>query len=121
MAPGRECHHPDVWDHEIGAVDSTPAFRRTLWKAGFEDKVTVVCAKAHLPSEIIIVPEFVFIDGSHDGDDPLWDYLHHTNPPPEFLAFHDTPIPAVAAACRRAEADGWVMVDAVGSLKVYGR
>lgn len=122
MAPGRECHHPDVWDDEIGAVDSTPALRRTLRRSGLEPKVSVVAA----PSGTVAGwwnqhIGFLFIDGSHDAPDPVLDFNDWHSHVNGFIAFHDTPIPAVADACRAALAAGWQLVDSVASLKVFGR
>lgn len=124
MQPGRDCHHPKTWDDELGMTDSLPALRRTMHKAGMVDKVTVIGAPStRVAPWLSIDAGFVFIDGSHDGPDPLNDYTTFGRPlsPGAVLAFHDCPIPAVGAAIAGAEADGFHQIDAVGSLRVFER
>ena len=40
--PGWEYHDPDVVDPGTGRMDTLPAFRRTLYRAGLEDHVIAV-------------------------------------------------------------------------------
>jgi hypothetical protein len=123
MAPGQDCHHPEVWDHEIGSIDSAPFMRRTLYRAGLDDKVTMICATGNTASRFVTRLDhgMTFIDGDHAGDAPMNDYLAWA-PNSGVLAFHDSAIGAVRTAYERALADGWELAEVVSdSLRVFTR
>lgn len=123
MAPGQDCHHPEVWDDEVNSIDSAPFLRRTLYRAGLEHKVTVICADANQVTRFMGPPAdgMTFIDGNHNGTGPMKDYKNWA-PDTGVLAFHDSAIPAVRDAVAQARLDGWTQVEQVGdSLKVFTR
>jgi MMP 1-O-methyltransferase len=124
MAPGQDCHHPDVWDDENGTIDTVRALRSTLRRAGLQDKVTVVCGYSLKVADWWTTPVgMVFIDGDHGpaaiDDFHAWqDFIL----PGGFLAFHDTAVPGVAIAVQHAKDEGWVELASVdGCLRVFTR
>lgn len=121
MAPGHDCHHPEVWDHETQTIDSAPGLRRTLWKAQLDPYVTVICQDANIVAPWIDAPiGFVFVDGNHAGDGPLNDY-RSWGPKTDIIAFHDSDIGFVKTAWEAAQADGFTLAEHVQSLRVFTR
>lgn len=73
--PGEGYHDPDLFDAELGRVDTLPALRRTIALADLEQNVVPVVG----PSAVIGAHwsgplSFVFIDGGHAMDTALADY-----------------------------------------------
>ncbi|MEU3183050.1 class I SAM-dependent methyltransferase [Streptomyces sp. NPDC006923] len=73
--PGWEYHDPTVVDQETGLMDTLPAFRRTLHRAGLEDQVIAVVGRS---SQVARVwgrqVGLVFIDGGHTDEHANADY-----------------------------------------------
>ena len=89
---GEEYHDPDLYDAELGRMDSLPAFRRTLARAGLEDCVVPLVASSAVAGRYWQTPlSFVFIDGGHSMQAAMTDYqtwVRHIVPG-GYLAIHD--------------------------------
>ncbi|MGW3624147.1 class I SAM-dependent methyltransferase [Streptomyces sp. NPDC000880] len=73
--PGWEYHDPAVVDPEVGRMDTLPAFRRTLFKAGLEDHVIAVVGRSPQVAAVWGRPlGLVFIDGGHTDEHAGGDY-----------------------------------------------
>jgi predicted O-methyltransferase YrrM len=73
--PGEAYHDPDLFDSELGRVDTLPALRRTLALADLEDHVAAVTGPSAAVGAAFNAPvSFVFIDGGHAMDTALADY-----------------------------------------------
>ncbi|MEU2394230.1 class I SAM-dependent methyltransferase [Streptomyces sp. NPDC007369] len=73
--PGWEYHDPSVVDPEIGLMDTLPAFRRTLHRAGLEEHVIAIVGRS--PQVAAVWGGelgFVFIDGGHTDEHATGDY-----------------------------------------------
>lgn len=73
--PGWEYHDPSVVDPEVGLMDTLPAFRRTLYKAGLEKHVVALVGRS--PQVAAVWGGklgFVFIDGGHTDEHANGDY-----------------------------------------------
>jgi predicted O-methyltransferase YrrM len=63
---GEEYHDADLYDAELGAMDSLPALRRTLAKADYEQCVIPLVASSAEAGRYWQTPlAMVFIDGGH--------------------------------------------------------
>lgn len=123
MRPGNDCHDPEVWDADIGATDTIPHLRRTMWLAGLERTVSMICATSNQTAEWWHTPiGFLFIDADH-GTQAIDDYLNWKRHLTDLLLFHDAdgPIASIMEACDLAETDGWELAEQVMSLRVYRR
>ena len=124
MAPGQDCHHPEVWDDTLGSINTVNALRSTLRSAGLEQNVAVVCAKSLAVAEWWTTPlGMVFIDGDHGpaAIDDFHAWQGHIMDD-GYLAFHDTVVPGVAVAVEQAKDAGWIELDSVDScLRVFSR
>ncbi|MGR8010791.1 class I SAM-dependent methyltransferase [Streptomyces hypolithicus] len=73
--PGWEYHDPSVVDPEVGMMDTLPAFRRTLHRAGLEEHVVAVVGRS---PQVAAVwggkVGLVFIDGGHTDEHANGDY-----------------------------------------------
>jgi len=89
---GEAYHDSDLFDAELGKMDSLPAFRRTLSLAGLEEVVVPLVAKSEQAGRFWQTPlSFLFIDGGHSMQAALTDYrtwARHVRPG-GFLAIHD--------------------------------
>ena len=89
---GEEYHDPELFDAEIQHMDSLPAFRRTLFRAGLEANVIpVVATSAQLGAVWQIPLGLVFIDGGHSfaaAETDLRAWMGHILPG-GYLAIHD--------------------------------
>ncbi len=96
--PGQAWHDPDLWDARAGAMDSLPAFRRTLAQAGLEDCVIALTGPSATIARHWHTPlGMVFIDGGHTMKAALDDYRGWAPRllPGGVLAIHDVfPNPA---------------------------
>jgi predicted O-methyltransferase YrrM len=73
--PGWEYHDPEVVDPEIGRMDTLPAFRRTLHRAGLEEHVVAVVGRSPQVARLWAKPlGLVFIDGGHTDEHATGDY-----------------------------------------------
>ncbi|MFE2073513.1 class I SAM-dependent methyltransferase [Streptomyces misionensis] len=73
--PGWEYHDPETVDPEVGLMDTLPAFRRTLFKAGLEDHVIALVGRSPQVASVWGSPlGFVFIDGGHTDEHAGADY-----------------------------------------------
>ncbi|MET8611098.1 MULTISPECIES: class I SAM-dependent methyltransferase [Streptomyces] len=73
--PGWEYHDPETVDPEVGLMDTLPAFRRTLFKAGLEDHVIALVGRSPQVASVWGTPlGFVFIDGGHTDEHAGADY-----------------------------------------------
>jgi predicted O-methyltransferase YrrM len=89
---GEEYHDPDIFDAEIGAVDSFKNFRVTLKTAGLEDTVVPIVTTSALAGRYWTTPlGMVFIDGGHSFEAALCDYRCWAGHivPGGILAIHD--------------------------------
>lgn len=89
---GEQYHDPDLYDSAVERMDSLPALRHTLLKAGLEGCVVPVVATSALAGRYWQTPlSMLFIDGGHSMDAALTDYrtwVRHLVPG-GFLAIHD--------------------------------
>lgn len=73
--PGEGYHDPELYDAELGRVDTLPALRRTLALADLErDVIAMVGPSALIGASWSGPLSFVFIDGGHAMDTALADY-----------------------------------------------
>ncbi len=129
--PGWEYHDPEVVDPEVGRMDTLPAFRRTLHRAGLEDHVIAMVGRSPQVAAVWGKPVgLVFIDGGHTDEHASADYegwAPHVAPG-GLLVIHDVfPDPADGGRApyriyRRALASGaFTEVSATRSLRVLRR
>jgi len=89
---GESYHDPDLYDAELGRMDSLPCFRRTLARAQLEEHVIPVVSSSLLTGRYWQIPlSMVFIDGGHSMAAALNDYrtwVRHILPG-GILAIHD--------------------------------
>jgi hypothetical protein len=117
MAPGRDCHHPEVWARENGSLSVL------LDTIADYDNVIPVVGPGHRFAETGVRPGFVFIDGDHSyrgckADVTVWGELLAPN---GLLAMHDATTGPPLQVREELEADGWELVDLVGCLAVLAR
>ncbi len=90
--PGEEYHDRDLLAADGAGVDSFPAFRATLARAGLEDTVVPIVAASALAARHWSTPlALVFVDGGHSREAALTDYrawAGHLRPG-GILAIHD--------------------------------
>lgn len=89
---GEEYHDPDLFNAQLGAVETLPALRETLFRAGLEDCVIPVIGKSATVAAHWTTPlGMVFIDGGHSMDAALADYRGWSGRilPDGLLAIHD--------------------------------
>ncbi|MFD9236363.1 class I SAM-dependent methyltransferase [[Kitasatospora] papulosa] len=73
--PGWEYHDPSVVDPEIGLMDTLPAFRRTLHRAGLEEHVVALVGRSPQVAAVWGASlGLVFIDGGHTDEHANGDY-----------------------------------------------
>lgn len=113
--PGEAYHDPSHFDSDSGRVDTLPAFRRTMARAGLEGHVVPIVASTALAGRHWRTPlGMVFIDGGHSEVAALTDYRTWAPHllPGGILAIHDIfPDPADGGQApyliyRLAEASG---------------
>ncbi len=72
---GEEYHDPELYDTKFEVMDSFPAFRHTLMRAGLLDTVVPIVASSQLAARQWSTPlGMVFIDGGHSMEAALTDY-----------------------------------------------
>ncbi|WP_320783839.1 class I SAM-dependent methyltransferase [Streptomyces sp. CRN 30] len=73
--PGWEYHDPETVDPELGVMDTLPAFRRTLRRAGLEDHVVALVGRSPQAAALWRAPlGLVFVDGGHTDEHAGADY-----------------------------------------------
>ncbi|MFJ4013832.1 class I SAM-dependent methyltransferase [Streptomyces sp. NPDC090026] len=73
--PGWEYHDPETVDPEIGLMDTLPAFRRTLHRAGLEEHVVAVVGRSPQVARVWGGKVgLVFVDGGHTDEHAAGDY-----------------------------------------------
>ncbi|GAA1430650.1 class I SAM-dependent methyltransferase [Streptomyces thermospinosisporus] len=73
--PGWDYHDPETVDPELGVMDTLPAFRRTLHRAGLEDHVVALVGRSPQIASLWASPlALVFIDGGHTDEHATADY-----------------------------------------------
>jgi predicted O-methyltransferase YrrM len=90
--PGEEYHDQDLYDPQLGTINSFPALQRTLRLGGLEETVVPVVASSALTAKAWTTPvSLVFIDGGHSLETALADYRSWASwiRPGGVLAIHD--------------------------------
>ncbi|MFC7220078.1 class I SAM-dependent methyltransferase [Streptomyces polyrhachis] len=129
--PGWEYHDPTVVDAELGVMDTLPAFRRTLHRAGLEEHVLALVGRSPQAAALWGTPlGLVFVDGGHTDEHASGDYegwAPHLAPG-GLLVIHDVfPDPADGGQApyriylRALESGAFEEVSATGSLRVLRR
>jgi hypothetical protein len=73
--PGEEYFDPDLFDPEMGCVDTFKEFRRTIKKAGLDKTVVPIVSRSDLAARLWATPlSLVFIDGGHSYETAHSDY-----------------------------------------------
>ncbi|GAA4766662.1 MULTISPECIES: class I SAM-dependent methyltransferase [Streptomyces] len=73
--PGWEYHDPETVDPETGLMDTLPAFRRTLHRAGLEEHVVAVVGRSPQVARVWGGRVgLVFVDGGHTDEHAAGDY-----------------------------------------------
>ncbi|MEU6588502.1 class I SAM-dependent methyltransferase [Streptomyces sp. NPDC046881] len=131
--PGWDYHDPETVDPEIGLMDTLPAFRRTLFKAGLEEHVVALVGRSPQVASVWNAPlGFVFIDGGHTDEHATADYegwaphvaeggllvIHDVFPHPEDEFTGQAPY---RIYLRALESGAFTEVSATGSLRVLRR
>ena len=117
MAPGRECHHPDVWARENGSLsvllDTIDEF----------DNVVPVVGTGEQFAQTGVRPGFVFVDADHDYLPCLQDFLTWSAllAPGGIIALHDADATGPGRVRGEAVEAGWVLAEQVRSLAVLTR
>ncbi|MFK0115715.1 class I SAM-dependent methyltransferase [Streptomyces sp. NPDC090994] len=131
--PGWDYHDPETVDPELGVMDTLPAFRRTLYRAGLEDHVVALVGRSPAIAALWRTPlALVFVDGGHTDEHATADYEGWAPRVAEggLLVVHDVfPDPvdeftgqAPYRVWLRALASGaFTEVSATGSLRVLRR
>jgi predicted O-methyltransferase YrrM len=128
---GWEHHDPTLVDDETGLMDTLPVFRRTIERAGLEDRVVAVVGRSTTVSAHWRTPlSLLFIDGGHGEVPAQDDYTGWARwvMPGGLLVIHDVfPDPADGGrppydVFLRALAGGsFAEVEALGSMRVLRR
>ncbi len=90
--PGEEYHDRELFDPDIGVMDSFKAFRKTIAEAGLEENVVPIVARSEVVARCWETPlGMVFIDGGHSLEAAMADYNSWASKvlPGGFLAIHD--------------------------------
>jgi predicted O-methyltransferase YrrM len=73
--PGWEYHDPSLVDPRTGRIDTLPAFRATIERAGLEEHVVTVLGRSSQVAALWRTPlALVFVDGGHTNDAARSDY-----------------------------------------------
>lgn len=90
--PGEAYHDPAHWDQAAGAMDTAPALRANLRRAGVEHAVTVMIGRSATLGRTWRTPAgMVFLDGGHAMSTALTDWRAWSRhvAPGGILAIHD--------------------------------
>jgi predicted O-methyltransferase YrrM len=131
--PGWDYHDPATVDAEIGLMDTLPAFRRTLFRAGLEEHVVALVGRSPQIAAIWNSPlGFVFVDGGHTDEHATADYegwaphiaeggllvIHDVFPHPEDEFTGQAPY---RVYLRALESGAFTEAPAPGSLRILRR
>ncbi|MFE7230076.1 class I SAM-dependent methyltransferase [Streptomyces sp. NPDC002405] len=131
--PGWDYHDPETVDPEIGLMDTLPAFRRTLHRAGLEDHVVALVGRSPQIAALWNTPlGLVFVDGGHTDEHATADYEGWAPRLAEggLLVIHDVfpdPVDEFTGQApyrvylRALESGGFTEESATGSLRVLRR
>ncbi len=89
---GEEYHDPEIFDKEVGLVDSFKEFRKTVAEAELEATVVPIVAKSAVVARCWATPlGMVFIDGGHSFEAAFADYSSWSSHvvPGGYLVIHD--------------------------------
>lgn len=116
--PGEEWHDASLYDADLQRMDSFPAFRKTLFRAGLEQTVVPIVASSAQAARHWGAPAgMVFIDGGHSAEAALTDYRCWAGHIAKggLLAIHDVfPDPADGG---RPPFDIWQLAQASGLFR----
>ena len=90
--PGEEYFDPELFDAQIGRVDTLRMFRKTIESAGIEDTVVPMVCKSEVAACKWATPlGLVFIDGGHSIESVFSDYNSWAGhiQPGGYLLIHD--------------------------------
>ena len=90
--PGQFYFDPELWAPDSGTIDTISYFRRTIERAGLEDVVLPIVCRSSVIARFWRTPlGLVFIDGSHDYESVLADFVGWKDKlvPGGYLIFHD--------------------------------
>jgi predicted O-methyltransferase YrrM len=128
---GWQYHDPDLADREFGRLDTLPAFRRAIARAGLEDHVVAVVGGSTTVSAHWRTPlSLLFVDGGHTDEHVTADYegFGRWVAAGATLALHDIyPDPSdggqapYGVFCRAVDDGDFVEVAALGSMRVLRR
>jgi predicted O-methyltransferase YrrM len=128
---GWQYHDPDLADREFDRLDTLPAFRRAIARAGLEDHVVAVVGGSTTVSAHWRTPlSLLFVDGGHTDEHVTADYegFGRWVAAGATLAFHDIyPDPSdggqapYGVFCRAVDDGDFVEVAALGSMRVLRR
>jgi MMP 1-O-methyltransferase len=128
---GWEHHDASLVDDESGLMDTLPVFRRTLERAGLEDRVVAVVGRSTTVSALWRTPlSMLFIDGGHAEEHAQNDYtgwapwlmtggllvIHDVFPDPA-----DGGRPPYHVFLRALDSGDFTEVEALGSVRVLRR
>jgi predicted O-methyltransferase YrrM len=131
--PGWEYHDPATVDPELGVMDTLPAFRRTLYRAGLEEHVVALVGRSPQIAALWRAPlGLVFVDGGHTDEHVGADYEGWAPRVAEggLLVLHDVfpdPVDEFTGQApyrvylRALESGAFTEVSATGSLRVLRR
>lgn len=120
MAPGRDCHHPEVWARELGSLSVLVETIRTF---GLEGIVIPVVGPGEAFALTGVRPGFVFVDADHmyPGVKRDWDIWSGLLADGGIICLHDANSHAPEQVRDEAIAAGWTLVEQVASLAVLTR
>ncbi|HET7358459.1 MAG TPA: class I SAM-dependent methyltransferase [Nocardioidaceae bacterium] len=128
---GWDYHDAELADPEFGRLDTLPAFRRTIARAGLEEHVVAVVGRSTTVSAHWRTPlSLLFVDGGHTDEHVTGDFegFGRWVAAGAALAFHDIyPDPADGGQapyrvfCRAVESGDFAEVAALGSMRVLRR
>ena len=90
--PGEEYFDTDLFDHELGRVDTLKEFRKTIEMAGLDDTVVPMVCRSDVAARLWATPlSLVFIDGGHSYEAVYTDYNAWAGHimPDGYLLIHD--------------------------------
>jgi predicted O-methyltransferase YrrM len=129
---GWEHHDTSLVDSESGLMDTLPTFRRTIQRAGLEDRVVAIVGRSATVSRWWTTPlSLLFIDGGHGEQPAREDYAGWAPKlmPGGLLVVHDVfPDPADGGRPPYEQiylpslaSGGFEEVEALGSMRVLQR
>jgi len=121
MAPGQDCHDPEVLDAD-GRHDTLPWLRATIAAADLEWWVVpVVGASARVGRLWGTKVGTLFIDAGHDARSIRDDVSAWAEKVSGRIVFHDATIPHIGDEVEFLVADGWTELPSVGCMRIVAR